>query len=75
MTEPELGRILREMYDNAPNKEKAVQVHLFGIKYAAELSKYGISKSEVVKYSGLSHNYVTEINKGVNLANYVTVKQ
>lgn len=34
MTEDELGRILRGMYDDAPHGYKVAHIHLFGIQYA-----------------------------------------
>ena len=69
---PELAQKLREMYDTAPKGEKALRVHLFGIKYAAELSR--IPPGAVAKRAGLD-NYGVEINKARNLAKYVTLKQ
>jgi len=70
----ELGQILKEMYSNAPNKEAVTQIHLFGVKYADEIRKNGLSIAEIVKISGIGKSYVTEVNKGVNLAKYVSVK-
>ena len=67
----EAADTLREMYRNARKGEMLVQIHLFGIKYAKQLQ--GLSLSEVVSQAGLSSTYVTEVNKGRNLAKYVTV--
>lgn len=33
MTENELGKILKEMYDDAPIGYKVTKIHLFGFKY------------------------------------------
>ena len=70
---PELAQKLREMYDTAPQREKAVYVHLFGIKYAAELSRF--SATAVVRRAGIGEGYGPEVNKARNLAKYVTLKQ
>ena len=70
---PELAQKLREMYDTAPEGEQTVCVHLFGIKYAAELSPF--SAAVVVKRAGLGKGYGPEVNKGRNLAKYVTLNQ
>lgn len=34
MTENELGKVLREMYDNVPEGYQSAYIHLFGAKYA-----------------------------------------
>ena len=70
---PELAQKLREMYDTAPQGEQALQVHLFDIKYAAELSRF--SSSAVVRRAGLDKGYAPEVGKGRNLARYVTLQQ
>ena len=69
----ELASTLRGMYQSAPEKEKAVQIHLFGIIYAEELAN--VSLSDVLEISGLPRSYVTEVNKGRNLSKYVELKQ
>ena len=67
------GQILRQMYDQAPKGEMATQIHLFGVKYARELEL--LSLKDVVEQAGISGSYVTEVNKGKNLAKYVTVRE
>ena len=69
----EAAHKLREMYDNAPEGEKATQIHLFGIKYAEDLARLPLA--EVLEQSGLLRSYVTEVNKGRNLAKHVEVRQ
>lgn len=67
-----LGKILEDMYSNALKKEKVTMIHLFGIKYAEDIRKVGIK--EVIDQAGIHSTYRTELNKGVNLAKYVTPK-
>ena len=67
----EAANILLEMYRWAPDGEKVAHIHLFGIKYARELES--LSLADVVAHSGLSKSYVTEVNKSINLAKYVSV--
>ena len=69
----ELADKLREAYQNAPHREKAVRVHLFGIKYAAELS--GLSIPTIIKFADLPENWASEIRKGIALAKYVELKK
>lgn len=71
MTTAEAADILKCVYDNAPEGEKALRVHLFGIKYAAELANLSIK--EVATLAGIP-GYAAEINKGRNLAGYVDIK-
>jgi 5-methylcytosine-specific restriction protein B len=62
---------LQRMY-NDPATGKAVSIHLFGIRYAEQLSD--LSLEEVVKRAGLPTSYKTELRKGINLARYVVEK-
>ncbi|MFI8605078.1 hypothetical protein ACIGCP_11480 [Cellulophaga baltica] len=74
MNSKELSKKLHEMYFNAPKGELVSMIHLFGIKYAEDLMERNISIKEIVKDSGISSAYQTEISKGIKLAKYVTVK-
>ena len=74
MNSKELSKKLHDMYFNAPKGELVSMIHLFGIKYAEDLQKRNISIKEIVKDSGISSTYQTEISKGIKLAKYVTVK-
>lgn len=60
------------MYAKAETKEKAVSIHLFGIKYADQIRE--MSAKEIVVGAGLPESYKTEIRKGINLTKYVEVR-
>lgn len=68
----EASKILREMYQKADKKEKAVSIHLFGIQYAQQIEN--MSAKDIVVGAGLPESYKTEVRKGINLAKYVEVK-
>ena len=68
----EASRILADMYAKAEPREKAVTIHLFGIKYADQITD--MSAREIVVGAGLPESYKTEIRKGINLAKYVEVR-
>lgn len=70
----ELGRILAEMYDKAPAGYKVANIHLFGIKYADEISNNRISIAEILKVAKMNPSYATEISKGIKLSRYVAIK-
>lgn len=73
MTVGEAAAILRGMYDGgAADRSQATQVHLFGIRYAAELA--GMPLVEIAVRAGISKAYHTEIRKGMKLARYVTLR-
>ena len=74
MTLNELGTKLNEMYSNAPKGDAVAMIHLFGIKYANEIKKSEYSKKDIIKQSGISTSYLTELTKGVELAEYVIPK-
>lgn len=68
MTENELGRILKEMYDNAPQGYQVANIHLFGVKYASIILKNNIKATDIVHASGINLSYTTEVSKGIKLA-------
>jgi hypothetical protein len=71
MTENELGKILKEMYDNASSGERLVKIHLFGVKYALVIHDNNCKAGDIIRASGLNPLYVAELNKGIKLAKYV----
>lgn len=74
MTLNELGSKLSEMYNNAPKGDSVAMIHLFGIKYAKEIKNSSYSKKDIITQSGISTSYLTELTKGVKLAEYVIPK-
>ena len=68
----EAARLLSEMYRTALPKEKAMSIHLFGIKYADQIRN--MPAREIVIRAELPQSYQTEVRKGINLAKYVQLK-
>ena len=75
MTVNELGRVLKEMYDNAPRGEQSAMIHLFGIKYANEIRDDNHTPKDILKCAEMPESYQVEVNKGIKLAKYVTPKK
>ena len=81
MTISELGKILGNMYDQAPDGEKVAMIHLFGIRYSKYIRENGFVANEIIKNtmldsgSQINSSYFSEINKGINLAKYVIEKE
>ena len=69
----QLADELRRMYEAAPYDERVVMIHLFGIKYASEISRF--TPTAIVRAAELPSSYGTEVNKGRNLARYVELKR
>lgn len=74
MTVSELGKILRDMYDDAPKGDQVAMIHLFGIKYAHEIKKNEYKPKDILKSADMHESYQTEINKGIRLSKYVVPK-
>ena len=74
MTINELGAALNKMCKGAPKGNKTAMIHLFGIKYAEEIKKSKFNKKQIAKAAKIPESYFAEINKGVKLAQYVTLK-
>ncbi len=68
----EASQILARKYSAAPDGEKVLSIHLFGIKYAEEIRD--MSVKDIVARAELNKSYRTEVSKGIKLAKYVTVK-
>ena len=74
MTVEEAARILSKMYHAGKTRGRGratTAVHLFGIKYANDLSRLPIR--EILLQAEISYTYHTEVRKGVRLAEYVAV--
>lgn len=67
----EAVRILAETYRSAPHGEKTVAVHLFGIRYAEELSHMDISHMDI---DAIGKHYDGRIREGMKLAKWVKLK-
>lgn len=72
MTLDQASKLLAEMYAKASNKEKALSIHLFAIKYADQIAE--MSAKDIAVGAGLPESYKTEIRKGINLAKYVQLR-
>ena len=75
MTLQELGEKLNEMYFDSEDGEAVAMIHLFGIKFASEITNSRESKAAIAKAAGIPNSYATEISKGVKLAKFVTPKK
>jgi hypothetical protein len=67
----EASELLKKMYEGAPEGAMVTSIHLFGIKYANEIGDLPIK--QILVGAGMNKSYVTEINKGMNLAKYVQI--
>jgi len=70
----ELSKILRERYENAPNQEQVVNIHLFGIEYAEIIKKNNYKLSQIIKLAEMKKSYNAELSKGIKLAKFVKLK-
>lgn len=72
MNVEEAAKILRRAYRRAPKGKKSTGLHLFGIKYADELSD--VDLNQLIKKAGIRDSYYAEIRKGIRLSEYVNLK-
>lgn len=75
MSTLELAEQLRAMYRGAGKGDAVLMIHLFGIKYATQIRDSGASAKDIVLAAGINESYAVEVNKGVNLAKYVQVRE
>ena len=74
MSVQDLGNELCEMYNGADKGSAVVMIHFFGIKFASQIRENGAHASDIVRVAGMNDSYVTEIQKGIRLAEFVDVK-
>ena len=74
MSENELGRILKGMYDNALKGYQVANIHFFGVKYASIILENNFKATDIVRASGINLSYATEVSKGIKLSKYVMPK-
>ena len=72
MTIGELAAELRRDVNEAPDGDRVVRIHLFGIRRARDLD--GVPLKELVGRAGIPASYHTEIHKGMRLADHVTLR-
>ena len=75
MEKEELARILRERYERAKRNEASMEIHLFGIEFANEISEGDYTVAELVELAGIAKGYAAEVSKGVKLAKRVEIKE
>lgn len=66
---------LVELLKNLINKysKKVVTIHLFGIKYGKLIRKKRYNAKEIINKAGLNDSYITELNKGISLSEFIDV--
>jgi hypothetical protein len=72
MTIEEAAKTLSLRYERAPKGQKVTQLYLFGIEYAESIKD--MSMADLAIRAGISKTFGTELNKAVNLAEYVQLK-
>lgn len=72
MTRQDVVNKLSQLYLHAKDREKAVTIHLFGIRYAEFLKGKGSIK-KIAEEAGIPVSYATEISKGMKLSKFVEV--
>ena len=73
-SEYELAKILKEMYNNAPQNEMVAMIHLFGIKYGSLILENNFNPKNIIEAAGMKSSYESEIRKGIKLSKYVEIK-
>ena len=73
MTIDDAAKILQKKYAQAPEREKVVNIHLFGIEHGEKIGNLPLK--ELVARAGLPNSYATEIRKGISLSKYVELRQ
>jgi hypothetical protein len=72
MTIGELAAELRRDVATAPDGDRVVRIHLFGIRRARDLN--GVPLKELVERAGIPSSYHVEVHKGMRLADHVVLR-
>ena len=63
----ELGQILSDMYNSSDTTNKTTAVHMFGIKYGAQIKKKGFASSDIIAAANISSSCHAELSKGISI--------
>ncbi len=64
----ELGRILKDMYNNASSGLQVASIHMFGIKYGRNIIEKGYKASEIIRAANMNDTkYDTELGQALNI--------
>lgn len=69
-----LGKTLKDNYENARTGETVASIFLFGIKHGKLIKMKNYSTSEIIKISEIHESYFAELNKGIKLSEYLSIK-
>lgn len=54
---------------------KNLGIHLFGIRYGKVIKEKDISVKDIIKNANIQESFITEVHKGINLSEYVTLNE
>jgi 5-methylcytosine-specific restriction protein B len=74
MTENKLGKILKKMYDDAPEGLRGINAYLFGIEYGDKILESHLKVENITNISGIDSKYKMDVRKGIILSKYVLLK-
>ncbi|AYN06634.1 hypothetical protein EAG11_11895 [Flavobacterium sp. 140616W15] len=69
-----LGKTLKDNYENAKTGETVASIFLFGIKHGKLIKMKNYSINEIIKISEIHESYFAELNKGIKLSEYLSIK-
>jgi hypothetical protein len=69
-----LAEKLHGAWNNAQRHEQSIQVILFGLRHAKQLSEIGVMP-KIVKLSGIPTKFISDLSKGVHLDKYVKFRE
>ena len=73
-TLPELGAILKDMYDNAEAGKQVAMIYIFVFKYGEHLVDI-YKSSELIAAAGLNASYYAEVDKAYNIYRFASKKR
>lgn len=73
--ELKLAAKLSEIVESAPKGSTALAYHLFAIIYANDMRANNITPSILLELAQLPASYQVELNKGINISEYVSVSK
>ena len=76
MNVDEAARILRKKYDETPNRDRMLTVHLFGIEFGPAIESSGITAAELSRKAFPDKTTLgPQIAAGIKLSHYVMLRK
>ena len=68
-----LSEMLKTMYESAPEENRILNIHIFGIRYGKKILAEGYSIDEIMEKADLEISLKDRLIEGINLSDHAEI--